>query len=1168
MIGQCLRPANSMRYAQVVLRSGSLVLLLLLAGQAEIYAQRFRASISGTVADPSGASVPNASVTAMNTAQGVVHQTKTDSEGNFQFVDLNLGPYAIRVEAPQFKTHVRKGIVLHVNDQISLPIQLEVGSIQQNVTVSSEAPLLNLTTASLGSVVSNRYVVNLPLNGRNPLVLQTLVAGVLPTSQSGNDSLTRPWDTNEASDLTTNGAGRRSNMVTLNGVYAKGGNQIAFTPSIDAVQEFKVEKNSYDAANGSVTGGTFNIVTKSGTNDLHGTVYEFLRNQVLDATPFFTNKFGQQKPQFKMNQFGATAGGPVIVPKLYNGMDKTFWFFNYEGVRQNTPPSARTVTVPTAGQRSGDFSHTFNADGSLNVIYDPLTTRMDASRPGQYFRTPFPGNAMPSGRINSVAKNVLGYIPLPNQAGLPVTGAQNFYNSTPGNQNYNQWGGRVDHSIGQNSRIFGAFGIGNFEQQYPNLFNNLTGDLTPFQNTHNVTLDFVHNFSASWLMQVNYGFARKYEGNRLGSFGFDSTQLGFPSSLTSQFSYAVFPQFNIADSGGSFGMGGPSYNGSTGHNLNFVVTRAKGRHYLRFGAYLLLLQESDNGNGGSGTSGSYTFNRDWTQADPFVSSTSGYGFATFLLGYPSSGQVGVGAAPMTSKFYPQFFFQDDIKVTSRLSLNLGLRWQYMGPATDRFDRSIRMVDLTQAQPIQSAAQAAYTANYNAGLYPASLVPTPAQFTVLGVPLFARQNGQPRRAQNPELNMWEPRIGLAYRINSTTVWRAGFGIFHNLGGSVTSYPGFGGADPMVTTLDGGLTPNLSTTLSNPFPTQLNLPPCGSRSVDCLLGQSPSASNPDVLSTRAFKWSAGLQYESPHRILFEFTYAGTGGDHFNPSWALNAHPVEYLSLGTQLNSQVPNPFYGLIPASAGSLAQKTVSLSQLLKPYPAYVNLNGAWPAGIGRTSYHSLQTSAERRFSSGYTFIAAFTYSKYMDRNSYLNPGYSRYLENVVDPNDRPYRLVLTGMYELPFGRGKAIGASAPAVLNKLIGGWELTHVVSYQGGAPLSGPGNTNATGQPLASANPSIDQWFNPAAFAVQRPFTLRTLSRYFTQVRYDGMKHWDISLIKNTAITERVTTQFRAEFFNAFNRVQFSAPNTGVTSPTYTQVTSQANIPRQIQFGLKLLF
>ncbi|MBN9663223.1 MAG: carboxypeptidase regulatory-like domain-containing protein [Acidobacteria bacterium] len=1133
------------------------LLILLAAGSA--FAQGYRASITGKITDPSGAAVPGATVRATDTATNIEAKATSNSEGLYVITFLLPGNYRLAVEAAGFKSSVRPGITLQVNDRMTIDVALQVGEVKDSVTVTGEGPLLTPESSSMGQVITNKTIVELPLNGRNPLALQQLVSGVIPTGQSGNVNLTRPWDTNGVSDVSVSGAPNRGNMVTLNGVYAKGGNQVSFTPSIDAVEEFKVQKNSYDAEYGHAAGGTINVATKSGTNELHGALYEFLRNEKFDANSFFANRSGATKAKFHMNQFGATAGAPIYLPKVYDGRNKSFWFFNWESVRQNTPPATTSTTVPTEAQRAGDFSSLRTAAGAPILIYDPTTVAPVEGKPNTYVRSPFPNNKIPTDRQSSIARNVLGYIPTPNRPGDPTTGALNYVSTGGGVLNYDQYGTRIDHNFGEKSRIFGYVGIANYGADNLNLFNNLTTASTSFQKTRIASIDYVRSLQPDFILNARLGYSRKYEGTFAGSQGFNVASLGFPQSLVTQLPFQVFPQFSIGDATG-LGSGGPSYNASDGWNGYIGFTKVKSKHTMKFGMYALVLREYDDRGASSGSSGSYSFGRNWTQSDPFTANAaSGWGAASFLLGLPASGTVGVGGYQATQTTYYEWYFQDDYKVSSRLTLNLGLRWEFQGPTTDRFDRVIRSYDFGYVPTIASAAQAAYQKSPYPGL---------ANIDVKGAPVFAGVNGQSRSYLDPEYDSWGPRIGLAYKLNQRMVLRSGFGTFFNPRLTGVDLGGFNTSTPMVTTID-SLTP--ASTLANPFPSGLNLVPCATRNPECLLGTGITFRNPKVKTPAVLNYSTGLQVELPGRWLLDAAYVGSTTRRFNPNWAPNALPASYLSLGNALLSAVANPFYGLIPASAGTLGSKTFPLYQLLAKNPNYPVTTNMAVAGVGHNTYHSAQFSLERRFANDFSILSSYTWSKLMAHSNYMNPGFSDAFENMVADIDRTQRLVINGIYNLPVGKGKRFAINS-TILDHVIGGWQLSGVGAFQSGAPIKTNSNTVATGQSVLTSDRNVDKWFNTGAFAVQQgiaqPFGQRTLTQYLSEFRNQGIANYDISVNKSFQLAERFRLQFRSEFFNVFNRTQFASPNVSVTSATYGKVTSQANIPRQIQFGLKLVY
>ncbi|MCX6620833.1 MAG: carboxypeptidase regulatory-like domain-containing protein, partial [Acidobacteria bacterium] len=498
--------------------------LALLPGALLLNAQGYRATLDGRITDPSGAAVPNAAIALTNTEDNTGQKAKSNSDGRWTIPYVAPGSYTLSVEAKGFRKYVRDGFTVHVNDVLTFPVALQVGDLQQTITVSGDTPLLTPESASLGQVITNHVVTEMPLNGRNVMTLMSLASGVLPTNYSVGYSGVRPFDTGTPTYITTSGAPEKSNLFLLNGTWGKGGLNTGYVPSPDSVQEFKMQKNPYDAEYGHASGAVANVVTKSGTNEFHGTLLFFHRNSALDANAFFSNKVGRPKTPFHYNQFGGTLGGPVTLPR-YNGKNRTFFFFNYEGLREIAQATTIRTTVPTALQKTGDFSATRTAGGAAVNIYDPLTVAADPARPGQFIRQPFAGNRIPQARFSTVAKNVLGYYPGANAPGDSATGLFNLL--YPGSYpiRFDQYGGRVDHTISDKSRFYTMFGIAPYKTDtsgFPNRSGSFGGE-----STRHATVDYVRILSPNLVMDVNYGFNRKNYGWRVADNGFDVASLGF-----------------------------------------------------------------------------------------------------------------------------------------------------------------------------------------------------------------------------------------------------------------------------------------------------------------------------------------------------------------------------------------------------------------------------------------------------------------------------------------------------------------------------------------------------------------------------------------------------------------------------------------------------------------
>jgi hypothetical protein len=650
-------------------------------------AQDRTASITGAVRDPSGAPVPGARITTRNTETGVKRTAQTGSAGDYTVSLLDPGSYETLVEHQGFKSVQRSRIVLHVNDTIRLDFSLALGELTQVVDVQGEAPILAQDTSSLGQVMDNSKIVNIPLNGRSPFRLALLTPGVVGDQRANGQFGDVPVNTNQDSLFSINGGQSHNSEVQLDGVPATAGmfNSMTVIPSPDAVQEFKVESNNLSAEWGRFSGGVVNVSTKSGTNSLHGSLFEFLRNSAVDSNDFFNNLAGKPIPPFRDNQFGFAVGGPVELGKLYHGRNRTFFFSDYQGTEWRKG-AVFTGTVPTELQRNGDFSQTFNAQRQLVTIYDPTTTRPDPSRPGQFIRTAFAGNLIPASRIDPVSRKIVSFYPEPNTAGAPFTNANNFVSNAPQSISKNDLGERIDHYFNEKYRLFGRFGQSNTDLGQPDLFGNAATPnpgnvgVTFFRN-HSMVVDEAITLNSTTLVDVRYGFARWFQSRKLHSYGFDQTTLGLPASLVSQFAIPIFPATTVE---GYTGMAGNTYlqNGNDNHSLLASITKTKGQQTLKAGTDIRLhrINLININNGGAG----YTFNRTFTGGpDPnSFTSAAGNGIATELLGV-GTGSTNNTAGVSLQDWYFAGYIQDDIRLNTKLTINLGLRYETESPYTER-----------------------------------------------------------------------------------------------------------------------------------------------------------------------------------------------------------------------------------------------------------------------------------------------------------------------------------------------------------------------------------------------------------------------------------------------------------------------------------------------------
>jgi hypothetical protein len=1156
-----------------LLSSSVLTVLVLLAGPGvTARAQQFTGSIRGTVQDSAGAVVVGAEVSVINRATNETRTAITESDGSYVVPQMRPGLYLVVVKKSGFKSAAIDEIKLDVQQVRETDITLTVGAATETVSITaSGATTIETTSSTISQTIENKRIVDLPLNGRNPFALAALSPGVIPAPGS---SPFISGGRNATSEVTIDGI---SNVNAENNVSIL---DLNYTPSVDAVQEFSVQTNSISAEFGRFGGGVINLVTKSGTNTYHWTLFEFFRNSALDATNFFTNRANQKKGSFKRNQFGGNIGGPII-------RDRTFFFFNYEGLRQGTA-SVASFTVPIDSWKRGDFSNLRNAAGQPIIIYDPLTTKPDPANPGRFTRDPFLNNQIPSIRISPIAARLMQYWPAPNTVPTNVNTQQNNYTASGTNiSNANQIDARVDHNFSSNWRAFVRFSSLFKNPSRPfNHYGNLAtpNNAGPVDSTaRSLSIDNAYTLDPTLIVTVRYGLNRRTAKRTPFSTGFDFTQLGFPASLKTVADALEFPRFDI---NGVSSLGQETFNdlviAPTTHSFNTNVTKTLTQHTLKFGMdyrklMLNFLQLSQ-------PSGQYSFNQGWTQRDPNqASGTAGFGLASLLIGVPASGTLSHDPTPASASSYWGFYINDDWRVSPKLTVNLGLRYDLDVPRTERFNR-LSFFDFEAVSPL-------------AGRVPANPFFNPASLT--GAIQFVTPEN--RRQFPTDKNNWGPRIGFAYSMGAKTVIRAAYGITYSPSAlqaaghtGTAGMIGYRTASSMVVSLD-GRTPIAF--LDNPFPNGFNLPPGTSLGPATNIGLGIGEGViPDWHSPYIQQWNLNIQRELPGHIVFEAAYIGSKGTRLlagESGITQSQLPASFLSQGTTLQNQVPNPFFGIITNPSSGLRFETVSRAQLLRPYPQYTGIN-AFRVPYGFSIYHGGTLKADKRFSSGLSFLAAYTWSKLIDdvsttvgflgQASTRQDAYNRAAERAIGSQDIAHRFVASFVYDLPIGRGKSLGRDWSGPLNWVLGGWQFNGIVQFQSGVPMLITQGANNVGLFNPSQRPTwngkdpnlegskaekLARWFDTSAFSITPAFTFGNTPRVMPNLRMDGEKNFDLSLFKNNYFNEgKWNVQFRAEFFNAFNRVRFAGPGGAYDSGNFGVVGGQGNGPRQIQLALKLIF
>ncbi|MEZ5355999.1 MAG: TonB-dependent receptor [Bryobacteraceae bacterium] len=1122
------------------------------------FGQQFRGTITGTVSDAQQAVVPNVGLIVTHIDTGSKYESISGATGQYTIPFLQPGAYRLEAQADGFKRYIREPLQVSANQQVSLDIVLEIGQVVDTVTISAEAPVLVTSTASSGQVITQKQIANMPMNGRTPLVLAQLAFGVVPDS---DPRFTRPFDNSGPSGFSMGGAPSRSNELLMDGSPDTTRNRrVAYNPPVDSVDEVKVETFQADAAYGNTGGGTVNVVMKGGTNALHGNAYNFNQVSKLTATDFFVNRAGGKKNNLVFNQWGINAGGPVLIPKLLDGRNRVFWYFAYEGIKDRIPEPL-TTTVPTDAQRNGDFSALLNA-GANYAIYDPTTGRREGSR---IRRDAFPGNVIPASRLSSIARNYLQFYPQANQPGR-IDGQDNYLVNTNRGDNFNNELGRLDFNISERHKMFWNFRHNERLEFRGNSFQNIATGNNLVRINWGSTLDDVYTFSPTVVLNTRLNWTRFTEGGFRPSLGFDQTSLGFPGSLASVSTQAVLPlvDLNRYNDLGTSGTGNTPFDN---FQIFSSLTKIAGAHSLKVGADLRLLRESSPNFGNS--SGAYTFRENWTRGplDNSPVAPLGQDLAAFMLGMPTGGSYDVGAFRTNQAGYVSFYVQDDWKFSRALTLNLGLRYEKELPTTERFDRQVVGFDPGAQLALSAAARTAYARNPVAGL-PAS------QFNPTGGIVYA---GSGNRGVTNTSHLISPRFGLAYGLNSKTVIRGGGGLFYFTEGLIASQqPGYFQRTPLVASLDGFLTP--AATLSNPFPNGVLQPDGNSNGVNTFLGQGVRFYNPDLSNPYSIRWSFSVQREVSRNTVLELGYMGNRAVRLTGGRNLNWTPRELLSTSAtrdqatidRLTAQVTNPFQGLIPGT--SLNGSRVAAAQLFRAFPQFPGDGGVAidSNNFGSSYFHLFQTRFERRLAAGVQFVFNYQFSKLIERRNFLNDS-DFAPEKRIANEDRPHRLIFSGLYELPFGKGKPLAADVGPGLSRLVSGWTLNAIYAVTSGDPVEW-GNMIYLGGPLNWDARNVDNVFDTTRFVTdarqQLDQNIRTFNTRFAGYRQAKTNNLDLSVIKDTQLTEKLKLQYRCEFFNSMNHPAFRAPNLAATNRNFGRITAQANLPRVIQMALKLVW
>jgi hypothetical protein len=1146
-------------------------------------AQESRANIVGRVTDSSGAVVPGVTITATNRATNVAVHAVSNADGNYQILSLNPGPYLVSAEMTGFKTYQRDNIELRISDRIGVDVVLEPGDVSEKVAVSAETPLLETASTNVGQVISTRNIQELPTAHGSVRALFFLAGGVALAggSYATAAKFQDPSRPASSSWLSFNGSPTGSTEFTLDGVpntqtaNSDFGEGMSNQPPADSLQEVKLE-TAYSASVGHTSGSQITMVLKSGTNALHGTAYFVYRNPVLNANSFLSNMAGQPRLDFAYERGGFNVGGPIWIPKLYNGKNRTFFSYSYEVMNDYSQGYPLLTSVPPLDQRGGDFSALLKL-GPQYQIYDPTTTA--AASNGRFSRQPFPGNIIPASRIDPVALKMMNFWPKPNVTGLG-DGSNNYSVSTPDPNFYQNHLVRIDHMVSDKQRLYGHFTKWyKTEGPYRDYFlNDATGQLVNIEPL-NLAIDDTYIVSPQLVIDVRYGYQRYPIGSGPKSQGFDLSTLGFPQAVVNQLAYrnplsVAFPRVDVSGIQ-SLNSENPSFTGDDIHSWFVDINRPIGNHALKFGGEGRVYRR----NAYTYTDGTphFIFGTNYTNG-PLDNSTSspggiGQGMAAFLLGQPTGGSININDSYALKSTEYGAYIQDDWRVAPKLLLTLGLRYEYAGALTERYNRTARGFDPTAALAISSQVQANYAGR------PIPEIPA-SQFQATGGLLFAGVGGQPRTLYPAGAGNFMPRIGFSYNPFKNTVIRGGYGIYYLDNGIVSRYGpyqlGYSQTTNLVPTINNGVT--FTANLQNPFPTGIVAPTGNGNGAMTNVGQGVNFFDTGLKTPYMQRWNWTMQQVLPGSFSLQVGYAGSRSTRLRIAKNYDGFPDQYLStlpvrdqaLINRLSQQVPNPFYPLLPGTG--LAGQTVSVAQLLLPFPQFTSMTSTTSQGY--SWYHSLQAQVERRFANGFNFQFSYTFSKQMDALNYLNPGDSMPYRSISS-GDRPHHIGVAALYELPFGAGRAFLNNAPTPVRQIVGGWQLGLVVNSWSGTPLSFGDvilNGDIKNIALPGGQQTVQRWFNTNAFVTapsqQLANHLFTGPLYYSGVRSDGVNTTDISILRYIQLHESIKLQIRAEALNAFNHPNFAPPNTTVTSAAFGTVGTETTFTRIIQFGVKLLF
>ncbi len=1206
-------------------------------------AQNSHGSIGGQVTDPSGAVIPKAQVTVTNTDTGAVTKVKTTAQGNYSALELSPGPYKVVVEATGFKSSQLDGLTVQTQQNATVNVKMTVGETSETVDVSSATPLIDTQDATTGQVLTTQEVQDLPNNGRSPLGFARDEYGAVPKAKHAQSAV-GPTAQQTADDISLGGGNSASNEVLLNGIpdFQDSGRNVAFSPALDATSEVRVDVFGANSTYGDTSGGTINITTKSGTNRLHGSASEFYQAQGCSglygskfvsrtqnactpfaALPYSTVAGGALPPATHYSQFGGTIGGPVFIPKVFDGRNKLFFFYAYEGQVGAQPPTQTTGTVPTAAERTGDFSALL-AISTKYQLYNPYTATGPSNK--SYTETAIPGNILANAglTVSPIAQAYYKYLPLPNATPTTVDGQNNFFAFVPVVQDYRSHQGRIDYNISSKNRLSGEAHRSKQLTTQSNVFSTLLSGTIGDAIASGGFIEDVQTFNATSFLDVRGSVSRYDNTNSVSSAGLNPTSFGFPSYIAANSTFLALPQINFSD-----GSPAPiSYSSQPGADENFdtlqlFITFAKiiGRHQLKVGTDIRAYKFSSVTPGTA--NGSFTFSAGGptTSGSAGSAATFGSAFALFDLGIPSSGTYTINPAFQFNSFLDGFFLQDDWKVSSTLTVSGGVRIEHETPVVESQNRMVNGFVPSATNEATIAANAAYAA------HPSSLLPA-ASFNASGGATYA--SASQRNAYNPAPAYFSPRVGLVWApavFQQKFVVRAGYGIYTNPFNDYNTGQTYGytGTTTLTPSFTNGLTQVAS--LADPFPVATNAiqkPTGNSLGVNADLGSKMVYYSPAIKVPYSERTSLDIQYTPSKNILIDIGYLSNHQVHLSYASQVDYAPIlpylsrspyynlattnllsgTYFTQGGPASTSIPNPFLGL-PGVTGTYATTaTLAPTAFLMSNPEFTSVTEQLIPGSS-SNYNALNVRVAKRESHGLTLNGVFEWSRLLGTFGQLNT--ADVLNYQETSSDYPFHVVGYGTYKLPFGHGRQFFGKN-RFLDPIIGGYQTSLVYTFLSGMAIpwgnviyTGSGwndfhnvqhsilnrtgghvfNTtvfdrrSAANQAAAAQNNPYIAGYNPSI--QPNAYNYRTFPAYL--LRQDYESNWDANVQKNTNLGEGAMLELRLDCFNMLNRPQYNTPNVSPTSGYNADGSSTGGfgtttgvytgtIARQFEIGAHIVF